>query len=87
MSSGEEDEENDVVDSEAVEAEADAGVAAAVRDEPAETRSLEARRRLREQMQAEIEAFLKNGGRIEHVEPNASAQPAPLTATAGNELV
>jgi hypothetical protein len=78
-----EDEENEIVESETAEAEP---VAAAVRDEPVETRSSEARRKLRDQMQAEIEAFLKAGGRIEQVAPNASAQGTSLTATAGNEV-
>jgi hypothetical protein len=76
--------ETEAVDSEAVEAEAAA--ASSPREEPAETRSSEARRKLREQMQAEIEAFLKSGGRIQQLEPTVSAQAAPLTATAGNEL-
>lgn len=78
-----EDEENEIVESETAEAEP---VAAAVRDEPVETRSSEARRKLRDQMQAEIEAFLKAGGRIEQVAPNVSAQGTSLTATAGNEV-
>ena len=50
------------------------------------SRSSEARRKLREQMQAEIDAFLRAGGRIQQLEPTVSAQAAPLTATAGNEL-
>ena len=37
-------------------------------------------------MQAEIDAFLKAGGRIQQLEPTVSAQTAPLTATAGNEV-
>ena len=84
MSSEDDETETEAVDSEVVEAEAAA--AAPVREELAETRSSEARRKLREQMQAEIDAFLKSGGRIQQLEPTVSAQAAPLTATAGNEL-
>jgi hypothetical protein len=80
-----EDEDNDTVESEAADAADVDAAAAAVREEPAETGSSEARRKLRDQMQADIEAFLKAGGRIEQVEPSASAQSTPLTATAGNE--
>ena len=84
MSSEDDETETESVDSDAVEAEA--AVAASTREELVETRSSEARRKLREQMQAEIEAFLKSGGRIQQLEPTVSAQAAPLTATAGNEL-
>jgi len=84
MSSEEDETETEAVDSDAVEAEA--AVAASTREELVETRSSEARRKLREQMQAEIDAFLKAGGRIQQLEPTVSAQAAPLTATAGNEV-
>ena len=84
MSSEEDETETEAVDSDAVEAEA--AVAASTREELVETRSSEARRKLREQMQAEIDAFLKAGGRIQQLEPTVSSQSAPLTATAGNEI-
>lgn len=84
MSSEDDETEAEAVDSEVVEAEVAA--ASSTREEPAETRSSEARRKLREQMQAEIDAFLQAGGRIQQLEPTVSAQAAPLTATAGNEL-
>ena len=84
MSSEEDETETEAVDSDAVEAEA--AVAASTREELVETRSSEARRKLREQMQAEIDAFLKAGGRIQQLEPTVSAQTAPLTATAGTEI-
>lgn len=84
MSSEEDETETEAVDSDAVEAEA--AVAASTREELVETRSSEARRKLREQMQAEIDAFLRAGGRIQQLEPTVSAQSAPLTATAGNEI-
>lgn len=54
MSPDEEDEDNDNVDSETIEVEAPPP-----RDEPLETRSVEARCKLRDQMQSEIEAFLR----------------------------
>ena len=60
-----EDDEPEVVDSDNLDV--DAGAA---RDEPVETRSAEARRKLREQMQADIERFLQSGGHIEQVAPN-----------------
>ena len=84
MSSEEDETETEAVDSDAVEAVA--AVAASTREELVETRSSEARRKLREQMQAEIDAFLRAGGRIQQLEPTVSAQSAPLTATAGNEI-
>ena len=84
MSSEDDETETEAVDSDTVEAEVAAASSAC--EEPAETRSSEARRKLREQMQAEIDAFLKSGGRIQQLEPTVSAQAAPLTATAGNEV-
>ena len=76
MSSEDDETETEAVDSEVVEAEVAA--ASSTREEPAETRSSEARRKLREQMQAEIDAFLRAGGRIQQLEPTVSAQAAPL---------
>ena len=84
MSSEDDETETEAVDSDTVEAEVVA--ASSAREEPAETRSSEARRKLREQMQAEIDSFLESGGRIQQLEPTVSAQAAPLTATAGNEV-
>ena len=75
------DEEPEVVESDAVEAESEPEPAAA-REETVETRSIEARRKLREQMQADIDKFLKSGGQIEHVEPSVTEQesnPAGVT--------
>lgn len=76
--------EGDVeADAEGGEVEAAAGgdaPAAAAREEPIELRSVEERKKLRDQMQADIERFLKSGGRIEHVEPAAINAP---TNTAG----
>ena len=66
--------ENESVDSDTIEVEAPPP-----RDEPLETRSLEARCKLRDQMQSDIEAFLRSGGRIEQVAPNVSAQDAATT--------
>lgn len=72
-----EDEENDAVDSEQLEA---AEEAPPPRDETLEAPSSESRRKLREQMQAEIDAFLKSGGRIEKLEPSVTAQTTSPTA-------
>ena len=66
-----EDDEPEVVDSDNLDM--DAGAA---RDEPVETRSAEARRKLREQMQADIERFLRSGGHIEQVAPNLRGNEA-----------
>ena len=86
MSADDEDNDNDnesssneAVDSEQAESAA-SGEAAAVREEAAEVRSNEARSRLRSQMQAEIDAFLKRGGHIEVVEATANAQESSITA-------
>ena len=75
-----EDEENEAVDAEPAEAEE-----SPPRDETADAPSSESRRKLREQMQAEIDAFLSGGGRIEKLEP--SANPPSSSPTAGvNDL-
>lgn len=68
-------EDNDNGDSEAIEVEAPPP-----RDEPLETRSVEARDKLRDQMQSDVEAFLRSGGRIEQVAPNVSTQDAAKAA-------
>ena len=45
------------------------------RDEPAEERTVESRKKLRASMDAQIEAFLKSGGEIEEVPSNISSDP------------
>lgn len=45
------------------------------RDEPAEERTVESRKKLRASLNAQIEAFLKNGGEIEEVQSNITADP------------
>ncbi|WP_020580972.1 hypothetical protein [Endozoicomonas elysicola] len=45
------------------------------RDEPAEERTVESRKKLRASLDAQIEAFLKNGGEIEEVQSNITADP------------
>ena len=76
-----EDEENEAVDAEPAEAEE----SPPPRDETADAPSSESRRKLREQMQAEVDAFLSGGGRIEKLEP--SANPPSSSPTAGvNDL-
>ena len=54
--------------------------AAPARDDAAELPSVEARRKAREQLEAEMEAFLKRGGKIEVVEPVAGSQGTSFTA-------
>jgi hypothetical protein len=71
-----EDEEDEAVESEPEES----AEAPPPRDETAEAPSLEARRKVREQMQAEIDAFLRGGGRIEKLEPSAANQSTSPTA-------
>ncbi len=45
------------------------------RDEPAEERTVESRKKLRASLDSQIEAFLKKGGEIEEVESNVTADP------------
>lgn len=45
------------------------------RDEPAEERTVESRKKLRASMDAQIEEFLKKGGEIEEVPSNITADP------------
>lgn len=73
--SADDDEEREVVDSEPMETEA-----VSPREEHTDNRSSEARRKLRDQMQADIESFLRAGGRIEKLEPSASAHGVSVTA-------
>ena len=74
--SSEDEEEDDAVESEPLEA----AEAPPPRDETADAPSSEARRKLREQMQAEVEAFLRGGGRIEKLEPSSVNQGGSPTA-------
>jgi hypothetical protein len=83
MSSDEDEERgegNEVVDTDAADASDAGGEAPPPRDESVEVRSSEARRKLREQLEAEMEAFLKRGGRIEVVEAANNAQGTSFTA-------
>lgn len=88
MSAEDEDDDNNV-DSESVGTDADDDEAAAAgppaADEAAELQSSEVRRKLRDQLEAEIQAFLAAGGSIQHVEPNASARPPVITAGVSDE--
>ena len=45
------------------------------RDEPADQRTVESRKKLRESLNAQIEAFLERGGEIEEVPSNVTADP------------
>lgn len=82
-----ENEDDDNLDSEAVEAEAEASAEPGPREEPVEVPSSESRRKLRDQLEAEIQAFLAAGGSIKQVEPNASARPPIITASVNDEVV
>jgi len=61
-------------------AEAGGAEAAPARDEAAELPSGESRRKLRAQLEAEMEAFLKRGGRIEVLESAANEKATSITA-------
>jgi len=76
-----EDDDSDVLDN---EDEGSDDVAAGSSDDVIETRSSEAHRRLRDQMEADIEAFLSKGGKIEQVNSGAAHRSGPLIATAGD---
>lgn len=67
------------------EADVDAGPASAGRAEPVEFHSSETHRKLRDQLDAEIQAFLAAGGSIEQVEPNVSARPPIITASVSDD--
>ena len=41
----------------------------------APTRSLSSRAKLRDQMQHDVETFLKSGGKVSHIENNVMADP------------
>lgn len=45
------------------------------RDEPAEERTVESRKKLRASLEAQIEEFLQKGGQIEEVPSNITADP------------
>ena len=45
------------------------------RDEPADQRTVESRKKLRESLNNQIEAFLAKGGEIEEVPSNVTADP------------
>ncbi|KEQ13052.1 hypothetical protein GZ77_21865 [Endozoicomonas montiporae] len=45
------------------------------RDEPADQRTVESRKKLRESLNSQIEAFLASGGEIEEVPSNVTANP------------
>jgi SutA-like transcriptional regulator len=60
-----------------VEASAPAGGAgpAGAGEESPDERTVASRQKLREEMAAEIEAFLARGGKIAQIEPNVTADP------------
>jgi hypothetical protein len=56
-------------------APAGAGSAAGAGEESPDERTVASRQKLREEMAAEIEAFLARGGKIAQIEPNVTADP------------
>lgn len=76
-----EDDDSDVLENDD-EGSDDGGTGAS--DDVIETRSSEAHRRLRDQMDADIEAFLSKGGKIEQVNSGGLQRSGPLTASAGD---
>ena len=56
------------------------------RDEPAEERTVESRKKLRANLDAQIEEFLKNGGHIEEIPSNfRSNEPKKPSQEYGNQ--
>ena len=45
------------------------------RDEPAEERTVESRKKLRESLNNQVEQFLKKGGKIQEIPTNVTADP------------
>ncbi|WP_263081830.1 conserved oligomeric Golgi complex subunit 6 [Endozoicomonas sp. Mp262] len=45
------------------------------RDEPAEERTVESRKKLRESLSNQVEEFLKKGGKIQEIPTNVTADP------------
>jgi len=45
------------------------------REETAESRTIDSRKRLREKMNADVEAFLNSGGQIKNIDPHVTADP------------
>lgn len=45
------------------------------REEPAEERTVESRKKLRESLNSQVEEFLKRGGKIQEVPTNVTADP------------
>ncbi|WP_439135914.1 hypothetical protein [Pseudomaricurvus sp.] len=45
------------------------------REERLEDHTVDSRKRLRDQLQSEVEAFLARGGQIQRVDPNTTSDP------------
>lgn len=65
----------DIDDHDDVEAEVDVVEEKVFKEERLEDHTVDSRRKLREQLQAEVEEFLARGGKIQQVEPNITADP------------
>lgn len=59
----------------AEEVEVEAVEERVLRDDRLEDHTVDSRRKLREQLQSEVEAFLARGGKIQQVEANITADP------------
>lgn len=71
---GEVEEEGDSETDTEANASSGSGPAPAAEDSPDE-RTVASRQKLREEMAADIEAFLARGGKIAQIEPNVTADP------------
>ena len=71
---GEVEEDGDADTESEASASGGSGPAAAAEDSPDE-RTVASRQKLREEMAADIEAFLARGGKIAQIEPNVTADP------------
>src|ERR1022692_2781738 len=71
----EEEAEDEDEDTEAAESPSESAGPAVNHEEAPEERTVASRQKLRDEMEKEIEEFLARGGKIDHVEPNVTADP------------
>lgn len=71
----ESDEESDGEEAEAAESSSESAGPAINHEDVPEERTVASRQKMREEMSKEIEEFLARGGRIQHIEPNVTADP------------
>lgn len=70
-----EEEAEDDDEAEATESSSESAGPAINHEEIPEERTVASRQKLRDEMSKEIEDFLARGGKIDHVEPNVTADP------------